>query len=324
MKLKLALAGAGLFGEEHLRVMSRMADVEIAGIADLNAKAAESAAQRYGVLDWGTDIIALLDRRKTDGLIIATPGQTHVPIARQALQRGIPVLVEKPMAMTAVEAATLVEREALSQAFVLPGHVLRFSMPHRLIADIVGSGEIGRLLSLTARRYRDDSHALRYPDIDPIMMTMIHDIDLALWMAGVPAQEILAQRNPAHEQRSQTVVNARDRNGAAWTLATAWTFALDAAPPDRLEIVGERGGIDFETGAYLRQFGTKMREIDLAREEPDDPLYTEVAYFADCIRSGRGPETVTAQDAHAGLLIAQAALASLHTGGIVRLTGAAV
>ncbi|WP_119269195.1 Gfo/Idh/MocA family protein [Taklimakanibacter deserti] len=321
MKLKLALAGAGLFGEEHLRVMSRMADVEIAGIADVNAKAAESAAQRYGALDWGTDIIAQLDRRKTDGLIIATPGQTHVPIAKQALERGIPVLVEKPMAMTAAEAATLVEREALSQAFILPGHVLRFSKPHRLIADIVGSGGIGRLLSLTARRYRDDSHALRYPDIDPIMMTMIHDIDLALWMAGAPVHEVLALRNPAHEQRAQTVVTARDRNGAAWTLATAWTFALDAAPPDRLEIVGERGGIDFETGAYLRQYGAKVREIDLAREEPDDPLYTEVAYFADRIRSGRPPETVTAKDAHAGLLIAEAALASLSQGGIVKLPG---
>lgn len=321
MKLRLALAGAGLFGEEHLRVMARMDDIEIASVADLNGKAAESAAKRHGALDWGTDIIALLDRRKTDGLIIATPGQTHVPIARQALERGIPVLVEKPMAMTAADAAALAGLKAPDPAFILPGHVLRFSKPHRIIADIVRSGEIGRLLSLTARRHRDDSHALRYPDIDPIMMTMIHDIDLALWMARSPALEVLALRDPAGEQRSHTVVTARDRNGAAWTLATAWTFALDAAPPDRLEIVGERGGIDFETGAFLRQYGARIREIDLHLSAPDDPLHSEVAYFVDCIRSGRRPQAVTAADAHSGLLIAEAALASLRMGGVVKLAG---
>ena len=217
-----------------------------------------------------------------------------LPLAQRALDLGIPVLVEKPVAMTAAEAALLIESDARGPGFVLPGHVLRFSKPHRIIADIVGSGDIGRVLSLTARRHRDDSHALRYPDIDPVLMTMIHDIDLALWMAKAPAEEVLALRSPAGAQRAHTTVSVRDRNGAAWTLATSWTFALDAAPPDRLEIVGERGGIDFETGGYLRQYGAKTREIDIPRDAPDDPLYSEVAYFVDCIRSGRRPAAVTA------------------------------
>ncbi|MGE0005229.1 MAG: Gfo/Idh/MocA family protein [Parvibaculaceae bacterium] len=319
MSIRLALAGAGLFGQEHLRAIARMPDVEIAGVADIDVEAARNAAERFGALDWGSDIIALLERRRTDGLIIATPGPTHVPLARRALELGIPVLVEKPIAMTAAEAGLLVETEARCPAFILPGHVLRFSKPHRMIADIVGSGEIGRVLSLTARRHRDDSHALRYRDIDPVMMTMIHDIDLALWMANAPAAEILALRSPAGEQRAQTVVSARDRNGAAWTLATSWTFATDAAPPDRLDIVGERGGIDFETGAYLRQYGRKTRETDLSAEAPDDPLHAEVAYFVGCIRSGRRPETVTAADAQSGLVIAEAALASLRQGAVVKL-----
>ncbi len=321
MSIKLALAGAGRFGEEHLRCLSRLEDVELTSVADTNIRAAESAAQLYGATDWGSDIIALLHRRKADGLIIATPGHTHLPLARQALELGIPVLVEKPIAMTAADARMLIETEARSSAFILPGHVLRFSEPHRRIADIIRAGEIGKVLSLTARRHRDDSHALRYPDIDPILMTMVHDIDLALWMAGVPARDVFALRHPAGEPRSQTVVSARDRNGAAWTLMTAWTYALDAAPPDRLDIVGEHGGVDFETGAYLRQYGAKMREIDLRSEPPDDPLLAEVAYFVDCIRGGRCPDVVTAADALSGLMIAEAALASLRDGGIVKLPG---
>lgn len=318
MTVRLALAGTGLFGEEHMRVIAGLEGVKLACVADINAKAAEGAAQRHGAPDWGTDIVPLLDQCKPDGLIVATPGQTHVPLATAALARGIPVLVEKPMAMTAAEAQSLVEAEKRGAGFVLPGHVLRFSGPHRQIADIIGAGEIGRVLSLSARRYRDDSHAVRYPDIDPIMMTMIHDIDLALWLSGALADEVLALRNPAGSQRSQTLVTARDRNGAQWSLMTAWTFALDGCPPDRLEIVGEKGGIDFETGAYLRQYGAKIRESDL-RGAPDDSLTNEVAYFADCIRQARRPDRVTPADAHRGLLVAEAALASLQQNKVVQL-----
>jgi len=318
--MKLSLAGVGLFGEEHLRVIARMKDVELACVADLNGKAAQSAAERHGAGDWGTDIIELITRHKPDGLIIVTPGQTHVPLARRALELGIPVLVEKPMAMTAADAASLIEAERAGPGFVLPGHVLRFSEPHRLIADIIRSGEIGPVLSLSARRYRDDSHAVRYTDIDPIMMTMIHDIDLALWMTEASVTEVFAQRSPAHEpQRSHTAMTAHGTKGASWSLATTWTYPGEAAP-DRLEIVGERGGIDFEAGAFLRQYGAASRNHDRTAQAPDDSLLTELSYFVRCIRNDERPQIVTSRDAHAGLMIAEATIASLRKGGIIQLT----
>jgi len=313
MVVRLALAGAGLFGQEHLGVIDRIPDVEVVAIADRNEVAAKTAADRHGVLHWGADILPLLEKHRPDGVIIASPGQTHVPLALGALALGIPALVEKPMAMTAAEAQMLVEADAKGPGFVLPGHVLRFSSPHRRIADIITSGEIGRVLSLYARRHRDDSHAVRYPDIDPIMMTMIHDIDLAVWMTGGSASEVQAWRSPEGAQRSQTLVTARGDHGAVWQLATSWTYPGEAAP-DRIEIVGERGGIDFETGAHIRQYGDTSRHIDLAEFGPDDSLFNEDSYFVSCLRTGTRPSIVTAQDALAGLKVAAAALASLGKG----------
>lgn len=310
MAVKLALAGAGLFGQEHLGVIDRIPEAQVVAIADCNEVAAKAAAERHGVKDWGTDIAELLRRLKPDGVIIASPGQTHVPLALDALALGIPVLVEKPMAMTPAEARTLVEADARGPGFVMPGHVLRFSAPHRRIAEIIRSGEIGRVLSIAARRHRDDSHAVRYPDIDPVMMTMIHDIDLALWLTGAEASAVQALRSPEGAQRSQTLVTAKGDKGALWSLATSWTYPGEAAP-DRIEIVAERGGIDFETGAYIRQYGDKSRNIDLTGQGPDDSLFNEVTYFVGCIRSGARPSIVTSRDALAGLKIAQAALASL-------------
>jgi predicted dehydrogenase len=317
--VKIALAGTGLFGEEHLRALARIEGVAVTAVADIDDKAAQRAAGRHGVADWGSDIIALIDRHRPDGLIIATPGHAHVPLAQAALARGIPVLVEKPVAMTTAEAALLAEADARGPGFVLPGHVLRFSQPHRTIAGIVTSGAIGRVLSFASRRYRDDSHARRYADIDPIMMTMIHDIDLGLWMTGASVSEVLALRRPHDRQhRSHTLMTADGRNGASWSLTTAWTFPGETPPPDRIEIVGDDGGIDFETGAFLRQYGAAPRTIDLAGQA-DESLFTEDSYFVDCIRKRERPRIVTSGDAHAGLGIAEAAMASLRLGGVVRL-----
>jgi predicted dehydrogenase len=319
MTIRLALAGAGLFGEEHLRAVARIDDVEVVSIADINEKAAEGAARRHGVKDWGTDILAMMERHKPDGVIIATPGHTHVPLAKRALALGIAALVEKPVAMTSQDAAELVSADANGPAFILPGHVLRFSEPHRMIVDIIASGAIGRVLSFSSRRYRDDSHALRYTDIDPIMMTMIHDIDLALWMTGASVSDVLARRSPSEVQhRSHTQMTARGRDGASWSLTTAWTFPGETPPPDRVEVVGERGGIDFETGAYLRQHGASPRNIDLSGQA-DDSLFVEDSYFAQCICKGERPTVVTSRDALMGLAIAEAAMASLLQECTIRL-----
>lgn len=310
MVVKLALAGAGLFGHEHLNVIDRIPDTQVVAIADRNGEAAKAAAEAYDATHWGTDILELLRQHKPDGVIIASPGHTHVPLALAALALGIPALVEKPMAMTPAEALSLVEADAQGPGFVLPGHVLRFSAPHRRIAEIIRSGEIGRVLSIGARRHRDDSHAVRYPDIDPVMMTMIHDIDLALWLTGAEASHVQALRSPDGAQRSQTLLTAKGGKGALWSLATSWTYPGEAAP-DRIEIVGERGGIDFETGAYIRQYGDKPRDIDLTGQGPDDSLFNEVSHFVSCIRSRARSSIVTARDALAGLKIAEAALISL-------------
>lgn len=310
-RTRILVAGAGAFGREHLSRLSRMVDVEIVGIADRLPAAAQEAAERYGLPVWDTDATALIDRLRPDGLIVATPANSHVPLACAALDRGIPVLVEKPVAPTAVEVAALIEVEARSTAFVLPGHVLRFSAAHRLLVNIARSDAIGPILSVTSRRFRDDSHAVRYRDIDPVLMTMIHDIDLCLWITGAKAGEAFAVRRPADTPRSQTIALVRDSTGAAWQLATAWTFPAESVPADRVEIVGEHGSVELEVGRHISQWGTVDRRIDLATLPPEDALQAELDEFIRCIRTGTRPAVVTTRDAERGLAAAETIRAKL-------------
>ena len=317
-RLRIALAGAGEFGREHLKRLAARADVEIAGIADTSDMHANSAAAEFGVARVEHDAREFTASNRPDGLIIATPGPTHVALARAALESGIPVLVEKPVAMNAAEARQLADVAAASSAFVLPGHVLRFSEHHRLLREIAHSDEIGPLLSFMSRRHRDDQHALRYAGVDPVLMTMIHDIDLGLWMTGESATEVFALRRPAGKTRSHTMEVARGSGGVLWHLHAAWTFAGTETPPDRVEIVGERGSVELEAGRAIRQFGARARTIDLATT-PEDPLAMELDHFIACIRNGERPKAVTMEDACAGLAFAEAVLASLKTGFMVRL-----
>lgn len=315
--LRVMVAGAGAFGQEHLRMLAQMNGVAVVGVADVNGNAARRAAERFDAACANTDAVKLMDQTRPDGVVVATPGDTHVALARHALALGIPVLVEKPVALTSAEAETLAQAEAASTSFVLPGHILRFSASHGKLAEIVQSDDIGPLLSVTARRYRDDDHARRYPDIDPILMTMIHDIDLAVWITKASGVELLAHRRPAGIQRSETIVTATDSGGAIWRLATAWTFP-GQAPPDRIEVVGERGSVELEAGHHIRQFGAVSRRIDLNGLDLDEALQMELSYFLRCIRRGERPQIVTLREAINGLSFARAAIESLQTGTTIR------
>lgn len=314
--VRLVVAGAGKFGCEHLRALSSVPDTEVVGIADLSETASREAARAFGHESAAThtDAVTLLDALKPDGLIVATPGFTHVPLATAALQRNIPVLLEKPVAPSLTEATTLHAAETASKAFVLPGHVLRFSSPHRHFAEIIRSGAIGDVLSVTARRHRDESHAVHYPD-DPVVLTMIHDIDLALWLSGGPSDgSVFATRNPAETHRSETQATVTRADGIVWRLSTAWTFPSPAAcPPDRIEVIGTDGAAELEVGNAIRVYGSETQIIDISDETDDGMLQSEDACFAECLRTGRRPTQLTLADAISGLSIAEAAQASLRS-----------
>lgn len=317
-RIRLAVAGVGAFGREHLARLAAMPEVEIAGVADVKLADARQAAEQFGAKQTHAGVAELLAGSRPDGLIIATSGKTHVPVALLALELGIPVLVEKPVGLNAAEAGKLVAAEAASAGFVMPGHILRFSDHHRMLRDIARSPEVGPILAFTSRRHRDDTHVTRYADVDPVLMTMVHDIDLALWMTGASVAEVYALRRPVGARRSGTVMLATGKQGATWQLSTAWTYPSLETPPDRVEIVGENGGVELEAGLYIRQFGAKARHIDLRAEPPEDPLAAELRYFIQCIRSGERPKAVTLHDACEGLAAAEAVLASLQSGSVVR------
>lgn len=282
--VRIAVIGAGAFGREHIDRLVARHDVVIAGVADPSRHAAEAMKIRHPTIWLFSDPIQMLDEVRPDAVIVATPALTHFDITSAALVRGISVLLEKPILPGTAQAANLVSLASGSQAFILPGHVLRFSADHTKLSSIIKSGAIGNIIYLSSRRYRDASHAQRYPDTDPVLMTLIHDIDLAVWLAPEPFTSVRGCRTDGAGFRSLTTADLETASGMRCHLRTAWTFETGDLPPDRVEVVGERGSIELDAGKSLRLYADGLC-TELALVSGDDPLANEHDGFLARVRN---------------------------------------
>jgi predicted dehydrogenase len=309
--LRIAVIGAGAFGREHLSRLSGRQDAVIAGVADPSEAAADFVRQHYPATRLFSDPVRLLDEIRPDGVIVATPAATHYAITSAALGHGIPVLLEKPVLEHAAEAEKL---DALTQggpAFILPGHVLRFSADHTQLSKLVKSGAIGDVIYISSRRYRDAVHAERYADTDPVLMTLIHDIDLAIWLAPSPFVTVRGSRTDGPGLRSLTTADLETDSGMRCHLRTAWTFETGDLPADRLEVVGQHGSVELDAGTSLRLYA-EGRCTALPMTLSDDPLANEQDVFLARIRNYDTRLPVTMADAISGLTLADAILSSLN------------
>jgi predicted dehydrogenase len=309
--LRLLLAGLGAFGKEHLSRLTERSDARVVGVADTNPAAFEPIRASLGAAECLTDPLRLIDVVEADAIIVATPAASHVEIGVRALGQNLSVLLEKPVAPSARSAIPLVEAARNAMGFIMPGHVLRFSQDHVRMVEIARSGRIGEVIYVNSRRYRDDSHAARYPDDDPVLMTLIHDIDLAQWVTGSDFHSIVARRSEGVGYRSMTAVSATTATGVICDLRTAWTFADGDLPPDRVEVVGDRGSVELTVGAGLDIY-EGGRRTSYPAAGADDPLRNEQDHFLACVRDGSRAPALSLSQALVGLTLADAAIESLR------------
>ena len=311
--VRLLVAGAGAFGREHLSRLAERADVNLTGVADLNPAALDQISSFVGNLNCWTDATRMIDGQKADAIIVATPAASHVEICAKALSQNLCVLLEKPVATSAAASRALLASMMKSTGFVLPGHVLRFSKEHQRLVDIVRSGRVGDVIYVNSRRYRDDSHASRYADADPVFTTLVHDIDLAQWITRSNFRSVRAHRSRGAGFRSMTTASAITVTGIACELRTAWTFSEGELPRDRLEVVGSRGSVELTVGEAL-VLHCEGRRTDLGTTDGDDPLRREQEHFLECVRYRSRKPALDLQQAISGLELAEAAIESLRLG----------
>jgi len=174
--------GAGQFGKNHCRVVRESERAELVAVCDCDPARAAGAAEAFGAPPL-TDYRQLPGR--VDAAVVATPTSTHSEIGCYLLERGIDVLVEKPIAADLVSATCLVESAARYGRILQTGHLERFN-------PAVLELEKRATLPLFFEVHRMNMFSPRSLDVDVVLDLMIHDVDLVLSLAGAEPLEIRA------------------------------------------------------------------------------------------------------------------------------------
>lgn len=186
--LRVAIMGAGVIGREHLKLLRRHVGVDVAAIAD-PAPGSEVLAATQGVPHY-VDYTAMLDAVRPDGVIVALPNHLHLPAGLACIARGIPCLMEKPVADTVEAGLRLADAGEQADVPVLVGHHRRHSPDLREARRILREGLIGDLVAVNGMCLVDkpdgyfDAAWRREPGGGPILINLVHDIDSLRYLCG--------------------------------------------------------------------------------------------------------------------------------------------
>src|SRR5262245_59847810 len=260
-RLRVAVVGVGHLGKEHARILASLPDVELVGVADVNAEQAKIIARALGTQAFA-DSWPLLNL--VDAASIVVPTTLHYPVASEFLRRGIPVLVEKPLAPDRKQADQLVELADQHQAILQVGHIERFNpafeelMRTTLQPKFIRAERLG---PFTGRSF----------DVGVVLDLMIHDLDLILTLVKAPLASVEALGVSVYGGH-EDVANAR-LTFANGCVAEVTASRASQRPQRRMHLWGAEGyaGLDFaKRQLTLVQPSVELRErgLDPARLDP--------------------------------------------------------
>lgn len=330
-KIQIGIIGVGAFGESHIIGYKSLPYVNIAAVCDANEKRAREIAARYEIQKTYTDCNEMLRDTGLDAVSICTPEEFHLAPTLAALRAGKHALVEKPIATNLEDAREMIAAARAANVFLTVGHILRFETRYALVQEKIAAGELGKIISLTARRNRPKFLARTYLRTHGILEASIHDIDILLWYTRARVKRVRAiSRNTAeYPNPDATWALLEFQNGAVASLENLWLNPDNGGigTNDALQVTGTHGiaNIDFvNTGLSLwYESGYLVPDIShepRVRGEMFGALKEELAYFTRCILENRAPGVVSLDDALHGLEIALAIIQAAKTERDVSLT----
>lgn len=331
--MRVGVAGCGYWGSKHVRVLHATPGVSrvvvIEAQADIRANIGQTfpAAVAFASLDDALQADAL------DALIVATPPATHAAVALQAVEAGIHVLVEKPLATTTADAAKLVSAAEEMGIALMAGHTFQYNAAVWRLRDAVQSGEIGDVHYLDSARL---NLGLYQSDVNVIWDLAPHDVSLANFVLGEEPCAVTAWGSayaaPVHEDVA--LIRLDYPSGVMGTLRVSW---LDPCKVRRTTVVGSEkmavyNDLNDNERIKLYDHGVthphgEVHEMPLSYRYGDvtapyvdfkEPLLVEDTHFVQSILDGTPPET-SGRDGLSVVRILEAANESLATGQTIEL-----
>lgn len=300
--IPVAVVGAGYFGRLHAKQYAANPAAKLVAIADIDQARARAVAEECGAE-------AAFDHRSLVGRVaaasVAVPTAQHFAVARDLIEAGIHVLVEKPITDSLESARRLTTLAERRGCVLQVGHIERYSSTYRALAE-----EVTRPLYIES--YRVSPWKQRSGEVDVVLDLMIHDIDIIQGLVGLPVTAVHAVGMPVINPTAD-LANARVVFGDS-CVATITASRISHKTERRIRvfqpnryIIGDFGNnrIDsYSVCGDLSTAGLAAIKFDSTEVPKEDSLANEIAEFLKCIVSGRKP-TVSGQEACEALRVAE-------------------
>ncbi len=301
--LRTGVIGVGHLGQHHARLYAGLPGSTLVGIVDADARRAKDVAERVGAAVYD-DIGVLLGQ--VEAVSIAAPTSAHHAVARQCLEAGVHVLVEKPITTTPAEARELITLARARKAVLQVGHIERFN-PVMLKAR----PSIRRPLLVECRRVSPFTG--RSTDVDVVLDLMIHDLDMVLSFQPGAVTELRAVGHPVVSDRVDVAHAWITFESGCVAVLTASRVATTRAR--ELTVVQRDAcvALDYQSRqATLRRLPVGDEAPELVHGGDEEPLKLELESFLHAVRTGT-PPIVSGEDGEAALALAHRVLEEIET-----------
>lgn len=340
---RIAVAGYGLIGKRQVDVLCRSSGTSVASIIEPNETRRAEAVER-GIPVFAT-LQEMFDEDTPDGVVLATPTPLHVEQGLDCINHRCPVLIEKPIAVSAADATTLTEAAKNADVPVLVGHHRRYNGIVQAAKQALANGRIGDIRSVQATcwfykpdQYFDVAPWRKCKGAGPISVNLVHDIDLLRYFCGevstVKAVVSPSVRGFENEDLATTILTFE--SGAIATISVSdsivapWSWELTAREnsvyPSTNEscylIGGTNGSLslpDLRLWHHVSEpdWWTPISATSL-KFDNEDPLFVQMAHFARVVKRLE-PPLVSDIEGMRSLEVVEAITASADSGVTITL-----
>jgi len=351
-RARIAIVGAGWWSTQaHLPSLLAYPHAEVAGIADLNSDKVRAAGGAYGIQNLYTDYRKMFDVEKPEGVIVATNHLAHFDVAKDALSRGIGVLVEKPMVQRAVEARELQRLSEHHRVPLMIGYPWHFTPQHQQLRDLIAAGNVGRLQMVSTLYASMVIEFLRgkpqmyqsifnYPVTGPSSSTysdprvagggqgvlqVTHAAALLLWLTGLRPMSVSAfmERHDLQVDLCDAIT-VRFENDAIGTIASTGNISAVHSANQRLDfrLFGADGYAMLEVLDGTASIFTNDGKVERLDPTPPDRRYPAEATSRHLVDLLLGRVTVNQSPAEIGVRtveLLESAYRSATEGRVIRV-----
>jgi len=278
--VKVGVIGVGSMGEKHARVLSKLQDVQLIGVVDIDISRAREIASRYNCKAF-KDHSEIMDM--IDAAIISTPTTMHFQIAKDFLKNGRDILIEKPITSTVEEAEELIS-EAKNRGLLLQvGHLERFNAGVCLISRMIRAPRF-----IESRRL--SPFLGRSTDVDVTLDLMIHDIDIILTLVNSEISDLKATGSRVLTDNIDIAYAWLEFENNCTAEVVASRIANEKVRELKVFQHNTYLNLDYQTQevrSYKKINGNVVNDVQ--RLEEEEPLLKQLSSFIQCIQSRKQP-----------------------------------